>query len=136
MSQLTREPAAIGDALAAEPGHADGFGAAVWHHGATLAPFTIQRTSIPGNVRLDLSAVDHHWNVMPDLPVLDLSWTPPDVDAVLAAILTAVGVPDGPWGDGTLNRQEFMDALHNALAWPDDDATAVMPLVNLNEEEQ
>jgi len=121
------EPPAIGDMLIGLERHAHGFAHDVWH--GAPPPFTVAGTSIPGNIRLQVGPLS------PDpepLPLLDLSWSPPDVEAILDGMLVALrmtpSVPD----------PVLLDALRHALAFPDEDldATATTEMIPVVKEEE
>lgn len=59
-------------------------------------PLTIAGTTIPGNIRLAACAPQLSQTLAPPEPMLDLSWTPPDVDAILADMLDALGLSPDP----------------------------------------
>lgn len=96
-----------------------------WLGGAT--PDMLAGTTIPGNVHLDVGPLP------PDepLPMLDLSWTPPDPAAILADIEDALGLrPEPP----ALTAQEFVDALRDALDWPTGPPTEQFPTITEEDE--
>jgi hypothetical protein len=139
------EPAYIGDTLAREMLNAGGYGFAhqAWTDplGAELA---LCGTTVPGNVRLAMPPGPP--GAPPDMPMLDLSWTPPDVHAILHELLDAldllpppppvtaddiVGVLGATWigGVGTVAwvRAQRDDPATDEPDWPTMEMKAITP---------
>lgn len=95
-----------------------------WETG-TSEPIQLCGTTIPGNVRLDLSVLDAFPPVsVTELPMLDLSWTPPDPHAILNDILDRLGIQREPLArtlGPDASSGEWLAALSDALAWPPDE---------------
>lgn len=83
-----------------------------WLGGAHLD--ALAGTTIPGGISIGPFPMPPD----PELPMLDLSWRPPDPVTILEEILEEIGLMPEP-----MSRREWIAALHDALGFPQDDVT-------------